>query len=93
MLLGSLTKEMDVEGLLSPRPEVPFPDQNFSGICDKVRRMKSVPWHDLTYSSYGAQHGCTLSTTLTAIVGSIVIDTIGLRLQENACEGAAKKDS
>jgi hypothetical protein len=84
MLLGSLTKEMDVASLLFPRPEVPFPDLSFSRVCDKVRCMKSGPRNFFHYSSYRGQHGCTLTETLTAIIGPIDIDTIGLRLREHA---------
>jgi hypothetical protein len=43
-LFGALTKQMDAHGLLSPRPEVPFPNYSFDGICSKLRTFKSPSW-------------------------------------------------
>jgi hypothetical protein len=95
MMPGALTRELDRMTLLSPRPEVPFAERSFSGLCDTFKRIKSPQWSeyksnsaDLNHYKYGSPHsGRTLHVynfekTVEGIVATAYVAVVGLDLSE-----------
>lgn len=79
-LLGALTKELDRHGLLSPRPEVPFPQLSLHSICGKIRTLKSPVWAAASQDNYyyNQQHGCKLDNPIAAVITSAEAAVFGL---------------
>lgn len=56
ILLGSLTKELILRGILEPRPSSPFSGYSVERLCESVRNIRSPDWrggehcnHDKSY--------------------------------------------
>jgi hypothetical protein len=76
-MLGALTKEMDGIHLLSPRPEVPFPNLRFHDVCDNVMATKSPTW-----SHGNLNHPCNLNTRVRLMVIKVASAVKGLNLSK-----------
>jgi hypothetical protein len=71
--------------ILSPRPEVPFPNLSFDVICDKVKATKSPSWihgNPIGYYGGGGNHSCNLNTRVTGIVTKAAAAVTGLNLSK-----------
>jgi hypothetical protein len=78
-LLGALTRELHRMGFLSPRPQIPFVELSFNGLCDKVTSFQSPVW----YQSYGYEHAyCSLTDKVREIVTAATTEVTGLDLKE-----------
>jgi hypothetical protein len=78
-LLGALTRELHRMGFLSPRPQIPFVELSFNGLCDKVASLQSPVW----YQSHRHQHAyCSLEDKVREIVTAVTIEVTGLDLKE-----------
>jgi hypothetical protein len=80
MLLGALTKEMSSSDLPSLWQTTPLQGQSFNTMCEKVRLMKSGPWHHTTYD----RHSCNLNTAMNLIVDSAIAAAGGLKLRKRS---------
>jgi hypothetical protein len=85
-------KELDSMELLSPRPEIPFTGLSFSGLCNKLKPIKSPTWS--TYDPYGynsrAQHSCDLNNTVTKIVVDAAAAVGGLNISTYSSISSSK---
>ncbi|KAJ6003688.1 hypothetical protein N7522_006380 [Penicillium canescens] len=54
VMYDALTKQMKLDGLLSPRPQAPFTGLSYQGLVHKVCSFSSPQWRDLSsgYPSY-----------------------------------------
>ncbi|PKY04456.1 hypothetical protein P168DRAFT_297303 [Aspergillus campestris IBT 28561] len=62
IMYGTLTKQMQSNALLWPRPEVPFLDLNYISLVQRVLSFKSPGWYDGSYGDY--QHLVISNITL-----------------------------
>lgn len=62
IMYGALTKQMQSNALLWPRPEVPFLNLNYMSLVQRVSSFTSPRWHGGSpyFSSY--QHSCVDSS-------------------------------
>jgi hypothetical protein len=78
-LLGALTRELHRKELLSPRPQIPFVELSFNGLCDKVTSFQSPVW----CHAYSYEHAyCSLSDKAREIVTAATTEVIGLNLRK-----------
>ena len=82
-LLGALTKELNEWSLLHPRPQLPFEDLSFNGICAKLRKVKSPSWSSGNrYGGYNYCHDCELHTAMQSLVEQATSKAVGLSSAE-----------
>jgi hypothetical protein len=84
LLLGTLTKELDRMELLSPRPEVPFTNLNFNGLCNMLRTLKPPMRLDYMLDGNGnrIRHACNLGVPVLFIVNQANNSVFELNLEE-----------
>ena len=82
MLLGALTKQMDLLDLFSPRLRRPYLGQTFDVFYATVGSMKSEAWYHSGYSHSGYSHSCNMGTAVKSIVDAAVAKVAGLSLTE-----------
>lgn len=77
VLLGALTKQMNLLDLFSPRLRRPYLGQTFDVFYATVGSMKSEKWYHSDYS-----HSCNMRTAVKSIVDAAVAKVAGLSLTE-----------
>jgi hypothetical protein len=77
-LLGALTRELHRTELLSPRPQIPFVELSFNGLCDKVTSLQFPVW--LQRDRY--RHACNLRIKVGEIVIAVTNQVTGLSLKK-----------
>lgn len=79
IMYGALTKKMQSNALLCPRPEIPFVDLNYRSLVLRVSSFTSPNW-DNAYSSYGINvHSCA-DSSFKSIFGKLSGTIEGLDL-------------
>ena len=85
MLLGALTKEMNSNGLLFPRPTFPLLGHSFAETMETVLNFRSPGWcnranRNSGYKSYCREHTCNLATAIDSRVVELSSRLKGLEL-------------
>lgn len=79
ILLGSLTKELILRGILEPRPSSPFLGYSVERLCESVRNIRSPNWMDNSECNHdSAYHLWRLEPVTVGIEESLtglVLDT------------------
>jgi hypothetical protein len=78
-LLGALTKELHRMEFLSPRPQIPFVELSFDGLCDKLMSLQSPVWYR---ANRYAHNCCDLTDKVREIVTAATTEVTGLDLKE-----------
>jgi hypothetical protein len=66
-------------GFLSPRPQIPFVELSFNGLCDKVTSFQTPVW----YQSYNHPHTyCSLKDKVREIVTAATTAVTKLNLKK-----------
>lgn len=86
IMYGALTKQMQSNALLLPRPVAPFLTWNYKKLVKTVLSFQSPQWYSLSsghlgYSSFGSQyrHSCS-NSTFASIFGKLPDSVQGLDL-------------
>lgn len=80
MLLGALTKEMELQGLF-PVPTAPFIGWSISELYTKIQRLRSPSWSSSSKSKK-SRHRCDLGARIMAIANPVTHLADGPRLED-----------
>ncbi|KAK8121399.1 hypothetical protein PG999_005519 [Apiospora kogelbergensis] len=79
ILLGALTKQMQIKGLLEPKPKRPFLGHSVAGTTAIVCDFKTPNW---TVPGSYYSHGCKLESFMDTTIKSFTDGVNGLQLDE-----------
>lgn len=85
MLLGSLTKELKLHGILNPRATKPFDGHNVRTMRDMVKSIRALEWFDRggemsRHYNHRAKHSCSIGAQIQPTIEKIQQESHGLKL-------------